>query len=980
MEWVLTRGRWPLLVGLALVVLGLGGAAARIGVEHDNASLNARDPVADATDAVLTSTFGSDADLILAVRHPRLLERDGLAFVAALTRDVAALGGVRRVLSPTNATELVAGDLGAEEVPLLPPPYDRPDTPERTRAAFARNPQLTGLLIAADRRTAGLLIEVESAPGADPDPAVLITALRRLMAERRADGVDLYLTGLAVQKHDVSAYIAHDQRLLVPLAVATLTLVLAAFFRRVWAVALALAVTGSTVATTLGLYHLAGLELNAITALLPPVLMVLSLAVSVHLIQGYFDATAADPVARVRAAVRPLLFPCAFSALTTALGFVSLLANAVPAVRAFGAFAAIGVLLSFAIGMTLVPIGLTFVTPPRAAARTRHPALQRVLAWSATTVVARPRTVLTVFAVLTAVAFAGVPLVRNNTDLVRFLKADAPLRRDTMAIDATLTGADALDFIIERRDGAPMTTLDDMHRLASLEAATAKRAETTTVLSVLAVLRQVHRAERGAAEPALPADAEALAAAIDLVTAAAQQPLVRKLVAGDFTRVRLHVRVRAVGTAVAAPLVADIVADARRRLGPAYRVRPTGAYWRMVADSNDLVRAQTRSFGLALVLVFAAIAVLFRSPRLFAVTLVPNLMPVVWTAGVMGACGIDLSTGTAMIASAVIGLVVDDTIHYLTHFFRARTDDARAAVRQTTTGVGAALVLNNLVLVLGFWVGCFGSFKPTIYFSLLAGLAMLGALVCDLLVTPACLLVFGCRPAHGGAARVPRATAASLVVGAVLLGSGVPVATAAAPAHLALLDAGADVDLAATPVPSAVRRVGEVRVIRRGAAAVVQTRLETTILRRAVAEIGVKERASWPTGAPGRADAERYVAALRAAAERLPRPPVAPPADRRQRLLIEFVLDADDALVVIGPFEPAGDGAAPRSAWLGVPTVLELGRAYVRGNMEHIVADAFDPASPAAARLAEILPPLDGVQPDGPLAPARSPTRARGPD
>jgi predicted RND superfamily exporter protein len=116
-------------------------------------------------------------------------------------------------------------------------------------------------------------------------------------------------------------------------------------------------------------------------------------------------------------------------------------------------------------------------------------------------------------------------------------------------------------------------------------------------------------------------------------------------------------------------------------------------------------------------------------------------MPVAWTGGLMGVFGIDLSTGTAMIASAVIGLVVDDTIHYLSGYRRAFAGDPREAVRSTTSGIGSALVMNNMVLVLGFWVGCFGSFKPTIYFSLLSGVTMISALLCDLLVTPALLLL-----------------------------------------------------------------------------------------------------------------------------------------------------------------------------------------------------------------------------------------------
>jgi predicted RND superfamily exporter protein len=137
--------------------------------------------------------------------------------------------------------------------------------------------------------------------------------------------------------------------------------------------------------------------------------------------------------------------------------------------------------------------------------------------------------------------------------------------------------------------------------------------------------------------------------------------------------------------------------------------------------------------------------VLFRSPRLTFIALVPNLMPIAWTGGLMGTFGIDLSIGTAMIASAVIGLIVDDTIHYMTHYTRIYRGDPTEAIRHTTAEIGPALFLNNAVLVLGFWVGCFGSFKPTIYFSLLSGVTIVSALLCDLLVTPACLNLFDRR-------------------------------------------------------------------------------------------------------------------------------------------------------------------------------------------------------------------------------------------
>ncbi|HEY8153553.1 MAG TPA: MMPL family transporter [Myxococcota bacterium] len=750
MAWLLTRGRVPFLCLLLALTAFFGLHAARIDVERNNESLNTRESAQTAVYDRFRATFGSDEDLLLAVAHPNLVSGEGLALVDQLTTRIARLDGVRRVYSLSNAQQVVAGEGGAEMAPVVAPPLEDPALPARVRAALARNPDLTGLFVSADGRTAGLLIEIEDRAGDLNYRAALIDALRAIVAEPRAVGVSLHLTGIAVQKHDVSAYIERDQRRLIPLAVAVLALVLASFFRSAPLVLLPLGVTGVTTAWTLGAYALAGFQLNAITGLLPPILMVLSLPVSVHLIQGWLDASGEpdNRASRILGVMRRLLFPCFFCSLTTALGFASLATSNMPAVKQFGVFAALGVALAFAVGMTLVPVGLSFLSPPASAPRSRqHRLIGRLLAASDRAATRHPRRVLGVFCALTAACLAGLPLVHNNTDLIRFLKSDAPLHQDTLFIDEHLGGSNTLEFVVARGDGAPLTSLRDVSRMAAFEQAVLAREHVTGVGSILPVLRQLQRAESGGEALALPADERATAYAFDLLEAAPEQDLIRKLIAQGFTSARFNVRVRAVGTAVAAPLADAILADAQLLFGEGYTVAATGAFYHVARDSNRLVDSQLRSFGLALALVVAAIGVLFRSLRLTFIALVPNLMPIAWTGGLMGSFGIDLSIGTAMIASAVIGLIVDDTIHYMTHYTRIFRGDAAEAIRRTTSEIGPALLVNNLVLALGFWVGCFGSFKPTIYFSLLSGITILSALLCDLLVTPACLRVFDRRRA-----------------------------------------------------------------------------------------------------------------------------------------------------------------------------------------------------------------------------------------
>lgn len=747
----LIRHRWLYLAVIVATTGWLGLHASRVDIERDNESLSTLEPDQRHAADERRRTFGSDDDLIIAVGDDQLLSAAGLARIEHLTAAIGAIDGVAHVFSLTNAKQLVPGPDGAMEAPLVQPPWDAPEEIAAAAHALDRNPDYTGLLISADRRTAGLLVELELH---DSDPLHrerVIRAVRALLARQQQPDISLHLSGMAVQVYDVGELVRRDQATLVPIAIAVLGLVLALFFRRPIGVLLPLAVTGVSLVWTLGLYGLAGLRVNAITALLPPILMVLAITVSVHLVQAWLRPEEAkdDRLARIGGVVRRLAFPCFFCALTTGMGFASLAMSNMPAVRQFGVFAAIGVAISFAMAMTLIPVGLSFLAPPAATTVPRRGMLDRLLVASSELVVRYPKAIWIAFACITGLSLLGLPHIRNNTDLVRFLKSDAPLYRDTMYIDRHLTGANSVELIVRRHDGAPMIGVDDVRRLEALEQEARAQPNVTNVMSVLPLLRQIERAERSGDDLTLPQNDADTAYAFDLLEAvAAEQPLVGKVIAADSTAARLSLRVHAIGTAAAEPMITHLRRRGAEILGPDYRLDVGGAFVQVVQDSNRLVVAQAKSFGMAMLLVFLAIGLLFRSPRLTLLSVIPNTAPILWTGGLMGAFGIDLSTGTVMIASAVLGLVVDDTIHYLTQYGRVYRGDRAAAIRATSSSIGRSLVLNNVILVLGFWVGCFGSFKPTIYFSLFSGVTMMAGLLCDLLVTPLCLLTFDKRRPH----------------------------------------------------------------------------------------------------------------------------------------------------------------------------------------------------------------------------------------
>jgi len=743
LAWLLGRGRYPYLALLLLATTGFSVFALRIGAEAETGSMVSRDVEQARSYAAFRSAFGNDEEVVLSVTHPRLFTPEGFRYLDGLTKEIGALEGVRRVYSITNARHAVNGPAGAESEPLVPRPFDAPGVSRRVLSALDDNPKLAGLLVSRDRRTAGITIEVEEREGAGASTGDLAEAIRGVMA-RRAGEADLHLSGISVQKHDVAEFVRRDKALLVPLSMLVLAGMLAVTFRSAAGVVVPMAVKVVTLAWTMGAYALSGFRLNPITALLPPLIVILSISTSVHLYDGWLHVPEGERD-RARALVREtrrLFAPSLYTALTTAFGLLSLAVSDVPAVRRFGVFGAVGVFVSFAVSVTLVPVALSFFPPPRRAVASRGTGPPgRFLRAASRLATERYRTVLAVALVLSLAGLAGVARVRNNTDLVRFLKPGSPLYRDTLFIDRNLAGVYALEFMVSRADGLPLASPGDMRALAAFQGMASAQGAVAETYSIADVIGMIHAAETGGKGPRLPENEDDLLYAFDLLKADREQPFLSKLVKGDLTVARVSVRVHAIGTAEAAPLVRNLLDGGKRILGERYALVPTGSFYQVTQDSNRLVRRQVASISLSLAAIVLAIHVLFRSPAFTLAALVPALVPVLLTGGIMGFAGIDLSTGTAMVAPVVLGLVVDNTIHYVARYRREYGGDAREAVARTTVGAGRALAASSLILALGFGVGGFGSFKPTVHFSILAGGAMLAALACVLLVLPACLVL-----------------------------------------------------------------------------------------------------------------------------------------------------------------------------------------------------------------------------------------------
>jgi hypothetical protein len=448
----------------------------------------------------------------------------------------------------------------------------------------------------------------------------------------------------------------------------------------------------------------------------------------------------------VEAAVRAILTvwrPCLFTTLTTACGFLSLLLSPIRPVSQMGLLAAAGVCLTLLVTTCLVPILLAALRPPPAGflARQQQGPLRRMLVRLQGGQPRRWWLVVACGGGLLVASASGIGWLRVGTNMLEFFPPGDPVRQATEQVDRLIGGSISVEYLIQADGERGYLTPERLARLDRFGDYLREQPNVTGIHGLTEVLKELDAAVRGvpATQGRLPTSQPQLAQYLLLLEGS---DLVRRFVRQQGRLGRFSLRVRAIGSEVLSGRVPEIDRHREQQIETdGFRLPGTGLVPLMNRMELFLLTSQLRSFGLALIVITMMMMALLRSVRLGLLGMIPNLGPVLVTLGWMGWAGIRLDIGTVMIASVVLGLVVDDSIHLLARFQRLVEQGVAldAAVDQALIGVGRPIVVTSLVLVAGFWTLLFASFQPNIYFGLLSGLAILTALIADLMLLPALL-------------------------------------------------------------------------------------------------------------------------------------------------------------------------------------------------------------------------------------------------
>ncbi|GAB6097109.1 MMPL family transporter [Desulfatiferula olefinivorans] len=756
--WIDRIVRHYVLVGICLLILTVPFAYFYTQQKYDNhvtMFFDSDDPVV-AYYRQFQEQYGNDEVAAIVFRADDIFTPEAIGLIRGISETALALPGVENVMSLTE-TEVAQGDDDTVEFRTLIP-ADAPLTGSRLaeiRREALSHPVLVGNLISADGTTTAVMIELTPMSSNETKHALLKTLRDRV--EAVAGGrVTLFYSGGPYLEVEIEGLTGSDNLKFTPITFFIIIFVVYMLLRNMTLSLLGQLNITVIVLWGIGLLIMCGESINTVTVIIAPVLLAISIADSIHILSFYKESyvkNGGNHREAVARSIGSLWFPCLFTSVTTGIGYLSFVTTTVRPVKTVGVFTSIGVMIAFFMTMVLLPV-LLMIFRKRlgkglAGERRRRPSKGPDLAVRALDMLGRLVTthhtaVAVLFLIIAVVTSAGIIRLRFETDFVSYLKDDNPLKQDIAFIEETLRGTVPVEVVFHA--GSPdhdFTNPESLALLARVQNMILTRmdGQFTSAFSAVDYVREIHRAfnPKQTDDGALPHDRLDVLDYYEL----GDTDILRRVLSPDRMDARMSFASRFGSTEKSKEFNRYMDTTIAPLLGERLSFTHTGMSTLYVTMDRNLKISQARSFGSAFVLIFIMMYFVCKNIRLTVLSMVPNLFPILVTLGIMGWFGIPLDGSTIMIASVTIGIAVDDTIHFITWFRRNALSglDTRAAVIKTFRDTGKPIVMTSVVLSIAYFVLTTGSVKPIIAFGALAGMAMVFALLGDLFILPALIMI-----------------------------------------------------------------------------------------------------------------------------------------------------------------------------------------------------------------------------------------------
>ena len=758
-QWVI-RWRWLVLIGSVAVALIAGSGAARLAFNNDYRIFFSEDNPELLAFEKLQRTYTKIDNILFAIapRDDSVFTPQVLDAVEFLTLEAWQLPFVLRVDSITNyqhttATEddLIVADLVEGSLSLTQNMLDE------VSEIATNEPALRDFLVAHEGHTTGINVTFQMPQLEMNETPETVAAARVLAAKLEAEyPVKVHLTGMVMLNNAFQEMSMQDMSTMVPAMYFIIILVAGLLLRSVVATIGTVLVILLSLMTAMGLAGWAGIELTPPSSAAPTIIMTLAVADSIHVLVSLLSAMRRG-VARKEALVESLrlnMSPVFLTSVTTAIGFLSLNFSDSPPFGDLGNITAVGMIVAFFYSVGFLPAFVAIV-PVRA--REGQSLLGKSMDRLGDWVVQRHRPIFVGFTACALLILAFIPSNDLNDDFVAYFDESTSFRSDVIVTTDRLTGAYQLQFSLDSGSSNGVSDPAFLAQVGRFVDWLREQPEIRHVNSITDTFKRLNKNLHGD-DPAyyrLPEQRDLAAQYLLLYELSLPYGLdLNNQLNVDKSSTQVLVtlenldsrRLREISERGESWLRDHAPKLATEGIGPAIMF----AY---ISDRN--IRSMLIGTLLAVLVISAILVVVLKSPKLGGISLVPNLLPAGLAFGAWGLFVGEVNMAVSMVSGMTLGIVVDDTIHFLSKYKRARHEqglDAPDAIRYAFHTVGQAIVVTSLILIAGFSVLANSDFAMNSLMAMLTAIAIAMALVADFLLLPALLIKLDGRKTSGASA------------------------------------------------------------------------------------------------------------------------------------------------------------------------------------------------------------------------------------
>ena len=735
------------LAGLAVVLLFLGYSSSKLEFDYDFEKFFPQGDNNLQFYEDYRERFENDNDFILLgfANEEGLFDQQFLKKIEGFTEKVRELPHLREVISPLEMTyiEVSPISMGFSQKPFFH--IDNPAKYESDRKRIENSIEPIGEMVNLENNSLIVVIKNKQFINKE-DSDELSTALNELIEKEGFE--EIHLMGKIMGQQEYIAVMKVEFLTFASISIFVLIIFLIIAYRALWGVLIPMATVLLAVIGSLGFMQLSGTPLNMMTTLLPVIMLVVGMSDVVHLVSKYLEEIryGRTRTVAIKNMLKKVGVATLLTSLTTALGFVTLIGVGMEPIQNFGIFTAVGVLLAFVLSILFIPAIFLNIKKPKITDSTKvQNAWERGLGKFFIQLCRNQKAVLVFYSVLTVVCLIGASRIKFDYFLMQDLSEDQPLMQNLRYFQKQFGGIRPFELAVIPAEGKLVTDYDVIRELEKLEVYLDNEYGVNQMISPTVPFKLANKTLRSGKDKyyKIPDNEKRFEYLKRQMEKFEGREELQQMVSADKKMGRVFGRMIDPGSREMLNRNDSLAEFYKANIDSSvlnYKLTGTP----VIIDEVGRHVSDNIVIGLlfAFLLIGISMGLLFKSIKMAFISLVPNMFPILLTAGYIGFAGIDLNMSTAIVFTIAFGIAVDDTIHFLSRYRQEMTQGRTNlfALRRTFISTGKAIIITSIILLGGFGSLIFSDFLSTFFIGLFVSMSLVFAVITDLTLLPMMLL------------------------------------------------------------------------------------------------------------------------------------------------------------------------------------------------------------------------------------------------